>query len=301
MEVPKNNKMKDLVYQKAKSRHHTMMARCYNKKATGYKYYGEQGVTVDNRWHEFENFYYDLDKIPGWDRYEFLQGNLALDKDYTIRGNKQYSKDTCCFVTKEINNKLKPNQQKRIIAMAPDGEITEFMNQSDFSRDNKIQLSGIHSCLTGKWKHTNKWQFRFKNDYIEGCFEDPKKLDKVIVGLSPEGEVFKFTNATQFAKDNNLLEATVIYGCANMKNTHTKGWQFRFDTDLENNPFKDKKELNIVGERNRKVKAIDPQGGTWYTTNRSKFAREHNLDRHNIKKVLDGKKESTCGWVFSSE
>ena len=286
---------------KAKSRHRGMMQRCYNKDNDSYKYYGAKGVYVCDRWHNFENFYKDLDKIDGWDEYLFISSKLSLDKDYKVKGNKEYSLDKCTFVSPEYNNKLKPNQQKEIIAMSPSGELHTIMNKSDFAREHNLQLSGIHNCLIGKWKHTKLWQFSYKNKYRDGLFIKPETFVKVIVGLSPDGKLFEFTNATEFAKDNGLIEATVIYACANMKNTHTRGWQFRFKHELDNKPFKDKSELNIVGERNRKVKAIDPNGKVWYTTNRSKFAREHNLNRFEIKKVLDGKKENTCGWVFTFE
>lgn len=301
MEIPNKNKTKDKLYMKARSRHRSMMDRCYRENSTGYKYYGARGVTVCKRWHKFENFYQDLDKIDGWDEEKFIRGEISLDKDYKIKGNKEYSLEACSFVTLEVNNKLKPSQQKEIIAMSPKGIIYTFMNQSDFAKEHNLQLSSIHYCLTGKWKHTNLWQFRFKSEYKEGDFLNPSSLTRILVGLSPEGKVYEFENATQFAKDNGLIEATVIYACANMKNTHTRGWQFRFKEELEDKPFKDKKDLIMVGERNRKVKAIDPEGNIWYTTNRSKFAREHNLNRHEIKKVLDGKKEHTCGWVFSFE
>lgn len=301
MEIPNKNKTKDKLYMKAKSRHSSMMGRCYREHSSGYKYYGAKGVTVCERWHSFENFYADLDKLEGWDEEKFISGEISLDKDYKVRGNKEYSPESCCFVSKEINNKLKPTQQKEIIAMSPKGNIYTFMNQSDFAKEHNLQLSSIHYCLTGKWKHTNQWQFKFKKDYNENSFKDPASLTRILVGLSPEGKLFEFTNATKFSKDNGLLEATVIYACANMKNTHTRGWQFRFKDELEDKPFKDKSELNIVGERNKLVKAIDPEGKVWYTTNRSKFAREHNLNRHEIKKVIDGKKEHTCGWVFSFE
>lgn len=298
MKIPEKNKMKDEIYRKARSTYGSMISRCYNKNDSSYKYYGDKGVHVCERWLEFENFYEDIDKIDGWDKELYKQGELSLDKDYKIKGNKEYSLDNCCFISKELNNKLKPTQQREIISMTPEGKIIKFMNQSDFSKKHNLQLSGIHNCLKGKWKHTKKWQFSYLDEYYEGKFLKPHYLIRTIVGLSPEGKLYEFNNATEFAKEHDLLEATVIYGCANLKNTHTRGWQFRFKDELKKEPFLDYKDLNIVGKRNVKVKAIDPEGNVWYTKNRSKFAREHNLDRHKIKKVLDGKIKDTNGWVF---
>lgn len=301
MKVPTKNKMQDEMYQKARNRHHTIMSRCYNKHSNGYKYYGARGVTVCEEWHSFENFYRDLDSIDGWNHDLFIAGELALDKDYKIKGNKEYSKDACTFMSVTENNRVKPHQQKEIIALSPEGVIYEFTNQSDFARANNITLSAIHMCLVGIWRHTGKWQFSFKDSYTEDLFVNPETLERILVGLSPTGETHYFTNASEFAREQGLLEATVIYGCANLKNTHTKGWQFRFLDNLEQKPFLPKESLNIVGKRGIKIKAIDPDGETWYTNNRSAFAREHGLDRHQIKRVLDNKIEDTCGWRFYFE
>ena len=41
-----------------------MRARCFNKSHRSYKYYGDRGITVCERWLEFENFYSDMGKQP---------------------------------------------------------------------------------------------------------------------------------------------------------------------------------------------------------------------------------------------
>jgi hypothetical protein len=43
---------------------HSMMQRCYDKNSHAYDRYGERGVTVCNRWHDFENFYADMGDKP---------------------------------------------------------------------------------------------------------------------------------------------------------------------------------------------------------------------------------------------
>lgn len=42
----------------------TMHARCYNPKNHKYPRYGGRGITVEPRWHEYENFYADLGERP---------------------------------------------------------------------------------------------------------------------------------------------------------------------------------------------------------------------------------------------
>ena len=39
---------------------HNMIARCYNKIHKKYKYYGQRGITVCDRWHDLKNFIEDM-------------------------------------------------------------------------------------------------------------------------------------------------------------------------------------------------------------------------------------------------
>lgn len=41
-----------------------MLNRCENKRMQGYKYYGARGITVCERWHNFENFLADMGEPP---------------------------------------------------------------------------------------------------------------------------------------------------------------------------------------------------------------------------------------------
>lgn len=89
------------------------------------------------------------------------------------------------------------------------------------------------------------------------------------------------------------------YGrCANLKNTHTRGWQFRFKEDLAEHPFLPREELIIVGKRNRRVLATFPDGKTEVITNRSKFSRDHSLNRKSMYEVLSGKRTEHRGCKF---
>ena len=76
-----------------------MFGRCYNK-IFSKKYKTYLDCTVDERWHNFQNFAkwheenYNFEIMQGW----------QLDKDILIKGNKGYSSETCCFVPSEINS-----------------------------------------------------------------------------------------------------------------------------------------------------------------------------------------------------
>lgn len=75
-----------------------MLQRCYCPK-TQEKQTTYIGCTVDERWHNFQNFanwYYE-----NWK--PWADTSWQLDKDILKKGNKIYSPETCCFVPAEIN------------------------------------------------------------------------------------------------------------------------------------------------------------------------------------------------------
>jgi hypothetical protein len=60
-----------------------MKVRCDNPSMQNYKYYGGRGITYDNRWASFENFYADMGDPPA---------KHSLDR---IDNSKGYSKENC--------------------------------------------------------------------------------------------------------------------------------------------------------------------------------------------------------------
>ena len=154
-------KSKDVLYKKTYKLWHNMMSRCYNKKHFAYKNYGAKGVKVCDNWLTYSGFINDIDLIEGWSEELFINGALSLDKDKN--GNsKIYSLRNCSFISKEENNKYKPNQQRTMIAISPLGEIYEFTNQSEFARNHGLTQTSIADCLRGKCKTHKKWKFKYK-------------------------------------------------------------------------------------------------------------------------------------------
>lgn len=136
-----------------------MMQRCYNENHPRYAQYGGSGCYVTERWHSFNSFLEDIDKIDGFDYELFIAGKLALDKDKKTRNNKEYSLNNCTFITLEENNKYKPNQQVEIIGTSPEGETFIFTNQSEFARKHGLTQGSISDCVKGKLKTHKKWKF----------------------------------------------------------------------------------------------------------------------------------------------
>lgn len=75
----------------------SMLQRCFDDKFKQ-KYQTYEGVTCSKEWLSMTAFIKDVSQMEGYG----LDG-WELDKDMLLKGNKLYSKDTCCFVPHEIN------------------------------------------------------------------------------------------------------------------------------------------------------------------------------------------------------
>lgn len=82
-----------------------MLYRCYNEKCKSFKTYGGAGVTVCERWLNFENFYSDAIKLPGFNEEDIVNKKVELDKDIINRKEKQYNNNTCQWVLVSENRK----------------------------------------------------------------------------------------------------------------------------------------------------------------------------------------------------
>ena len=117
---------------------HEMLRRCYVK---NYKQtYNE--CFVNNEWHNYQNF-------CNWAKNHWKQ-NFHLDKDILFKGNKEYSKEKCCFVPVKINSLLTKTNKLR--GKYPIG--VHYIDRDDIFTANL-------SIGTGKQKHL-------------GCFNNPE-------------------------------------------------------------------------------------------------------------------------------
>lgn len=95
-----------------------MLARCYSK-----AYWKQQperrGSKVDERWHSFMAF-------REWMVEQDWKGN-HLDKDLLVPGNKNYSPETCVFVSRQVNSYV-------CVPYGVDG------------------IKGVYQTHTGSWK-----------------------------------------------------------------------------------------------------------------------------------------------------
>lgn len=95
------------VYYKEYNVWHDMVRRCYNKEYKEYKRYGAKGVSVDLTWRCFEFFLYQLPYVQGYEEWKMNPSEYELDKDIkqmnTPVGERVYSVNTCCFISKKYN------------------------------------------------------------------------------------------------------------------------------------------------------------------------------------------------------
>lgn len=72
----------------------SMMARCYNKNATNYQYYGAKGIAVCAKWHSFSVFRSEMGECP--------DKSMTLDR---VDSKKNYEPGNCRWVTQADQNR----------------------------------------------------------------------------------------------------------------------------------------------------------------------------------------------------
>ena len=84
-----------------------MLERCFSEKLKQ-KHPTYKDVTCSKEWLLMASFIEDVSKMKGYG----FEG-WELDKDILQKGNKLYSKDTCCFVPAEVNMLLTKSDKAR--------------------------------------------------------------------------------------------------------------------------------------------------------------------------------------------
>lgn len=135
-----------------------MMNRCYKTSDKRYAIYGGRGITVDERWHDFWEFVYDIDnRMPN--------GHLLYRKDYQldkdINGGMIYSLENCMVITAEENRRMAIDKQKKKIIAFNDTIEIEFESLAAAERQLHIKRQTLNGCL--RRGNVNKQTgFRFK-------------------------------------------------------------------------------------------------------------------------------------------
>ena len=135
-----------------------MLERCYhlNNYNSRPSY---EGCTVDEKWHNFQNFAEWYVKQIGHDK------GWHVDKDLLIKGNKVYSENTCILLPIELNTMLtepikKYNKDKlpKGYRYSPNGSIRASLNLSDRKMYSKT-FTNLDEAI--------KWRNNEMEKYIE--------------------------------------------------------------------------------------------------------------------------------------
>ena len=117
-------------------RWNNMLDRCYGGKAESY-----ENCKVSDEWLIFSNFKKWME-IKNWKGKE-------LDKDIRIPGNKIYSKDTCCFVDKKLNNLFRGSNKTRGDYPKGVSLLKKYSNRykSRIRVNGKVKSLGVYSTI----------------------------------------------------------------------------------------------------------------------------------------------------------
>jgi hypothetical protein len=222
----KGARTKSELYMKLKSIYFNMMQRCYKEYATKYEYYGGRGVTVCEKWQTFDGFIDTVDTVEGWDEGKFLRGELQLDKDTKIKGNKIYSPETCIFIPSRLN-KLAANKQRMrpSIAIDPNGNKHKFLNRKEFCLAHDLDDAVVYRCLIGERTHHKLWKFYYEDGSTpkrEGHSSSDLKY-----GISPSGDYHEFRSTIEFGKEHNLNPKGIQAAVRGAAKTYKK-WVFGY-------------------------------------------------------------------------
>ena len=152
-----------------------MINRCYNPKYKRYYDYGGAGVRVSDDWLCFSTFYNDITGYKGFNRDLLLNGKLSLDKDKLQidieKGNRVYSKDTCCLLTSQeqydysgssiINNNRRVSIDYTNVVTKESGTI---LGVNNLSRLFNLDVAGIYSVLSGRCKTYHNYTFKYSQE-----------------------------------------------------------------------------------------------------------------------------------------
>ena len=148
----------------------SMRRRCNNKNTLDYPFYGGRGIIHDPRWNDFLEFKKDM-------YFKYIHAKKVYRKEITEKNyltlerkdsNNNYTFVNCVFIPKNLQGK-NTRRNKWFIAFSPNGKKYKSKNQSDFSKEHKLNRKSLNNCLLGKYKQHKGWVFRYltEEDILE--------------------------------------------------------------------------------------------------------------------------------------
>lgn len=127
--------------------HRSMMDRCYLKTSHAYFRYGGRGITVCDRWHDFENFYKDMGDKPDGMSLERTDNNKGYSPDNVRWASaKDQANNTRGNVRLELNGRVQTMQQWCDELGLKIGTVWARLNKYGYS---------VEKALTKGWRANN--------------------------------------------------------------------------------------------------------------------------------------------------
>lgn len=200
-----------------------ILSRCYNPSGDYYYLYGGKGVTVDKRWHNFQNFCEDIQHLENYDKWKNKQNNYdyTIDKDKYSKDCKIYSKDTCWFTSMMEQNLLQ--NKVKIIGYVNGEKKLEFSNIKHIEDAMGISSSAICASLSKRRKSIGRLDgmpivWRYEDDTEDILY---KKHETLVNGYVNNELIFKNLNVEEARIASNLKYSDGIYGCIKNKNKYS--------------------------------------------------------------------------------
>ena len=133
----------------------SMRSRCLQPGCPTYPRYGGRGITICDRWEDYNNFLADMGRRPG--------NEYSIDR---IDNDGPYSPENCRWTTIEVQNKNK-RPPSTTIWISHEGETKSL---SDWARDKGLVFSCLYArIVTKKWDTKRALETPTRRRNRNGC------------------------------------------------------------------------------------------------------------------------------------
>jgi hypothetical protein len=156
-------------------------------------------------------------------------GKFMTVRDWVFMYEENYDPSISAFEYLKnayLNNEKSKGRYMR--GVSPTGEEFNIIAVPRFAEKHGLDPSAMRKCCNGKYTNHKGWKFYFvvETPIIK---KEHKKVNFQIVykGISPLGVEHIFTNAKDFAKDNELNSYAISKCCRGTMRKHY-GWTFQY-------------------------------------------------------------------------